>query len=270
MNKKVLIIGLVGLAIFSFSVFKNRTINKLLLPNTTSQQASPVIKVISPNGGETWALDSHQSIRWSVTNPPRGSRVRLDVIEEGRISSSSLVYVRDLAPLNGSYDLFINYLDAKRYYRIEATLVMGVNDLPIISDTSDNPFRVFVSGDPSTLLPYPPGANSTVSSYRDQDLDKINTVVGIGLDLIFYGDSMDGIYPKDIYELSSVINPVAEYHPINTTVYKYGVSWDKKNYVVGARLDFPDRFQGELKDDVDGFIYNINCDDPIYCVTNNY
>jgi len=46
--------------------------------------------------------------------------------------------------------------------------------------------------------------------------------------------------------------------------FYYGVSSDSRSYVLGITLEKKDN--PALKDDVDGLIYGINCDDPIYCV----
>ena len=46
--------------------------------------------------------------------------------------------------------------------------------------------------------------------------------------------------------------------------YKYGVSSDQQEYVLAATLE--DTNHPALKNDTDGVVYGINCDDPVYCV----
>ena len=46
--------------------------------------------------------------------------------------------------------------------------------------------------------------------------------------------------------------------------YEYGVSADKQNYVLRATLEDPNN--PALADDTDGTVYNVDCDDPNYCV----
>ncbi len=46
--------------------------------------------------------------------------------------------------------------------------------------------------------------------------------------------------------------------------YEYGVSGDKQNYVLRATLE--DSNNPALADDTDGMVYNVDCDDPNYCV----
>jgi len=46
--------------------------------------------------------------------------------------------------------------------------------------------------------------------------------------------------------------------------YKYGVSADQQSYVLLATLE--DTNNPSLKDDTDGTVYGLNCDDPAYCV----
>jgi prepilin-type N-terminal cleavage/methylation domain-containing protein len=49
-----------------------------------------------------------------------------------------------------------------------------------------------------------------------------------------------------------------------TKTYHYGVSGDNQKYVLAADLE--DSNNPSLKDDTDGTIYGISCDDPAYCV----
>jgi prepilin-type N-terminal cleavage/methylation domain-containing protein len=46
--------------------------------------------------------------------------------------------------------------------------------------------------------------------------------------------------------------------------YRFGVASDGQSYVLAASLE--DSSNPALKDDADGSIYSIDCDDPTYCV----
>lgn len=47
-------------------------------------------------------------------------------------------------------------------------------------------------------------------------------------------------------------------------LYDYRADNFGKSFVLYARLEFPNN--SELKKDLDGFILNVNCDDPMYCI----
>lgn len=58
-------------------------------------------------------------------------------------------------------------------------------------------------------------------------------------------------------------------HP--SRFYSYGSSKEEnlQNYVVAVALEKPTNdllTQSELQRDIDGTVYGINCDDPVYCV----
>jgi len=50
---------------------------------------------------------------------------------------------------------------------------------------------------------------------------------------------------------------------VSTYPYYYGVSGDGLQYVIGARLE---RDNAVLRDDVDGTLFGIDCNDPVYCI----
>lgn len=52
--------------------------------------------------------------------------------------------------------------------------------------------------------------------------------------------------------------------PTPGRTYSYGVSGDGQSYVLAATLE--DAGNRELLKDVDGTVFGINCDDPVYCV----
>ena len=46
--------------------------------------------------------------------------------------------------------------------------------------------------------------------------------------------------------------------------YFYGASAGGASYILGARLEDPNN--SALTQDIDGSVYGVNCDDPVYCV----
>ncbi|MEY2417376.1 MAG: hypothetical protein QOG90_56 [Actinomycetota bacterium] len=47
--------------------------------STTTTRATPRLRVRAPNGGESWARGSVQTVRWGSTNMPRGARLRIEL-----------------------------------------------------------------------------------------------------------------------------------------------------------------------------------------------
>ena len=52
--------------------------------------------------------------------------------------------------------------------------------------------------------------------------------------------------------------------PTSGQTYSYGVSSDGQSYVLAATLE--DSGNSQLQKDVDGTVFSIACDDPVYCV----
>jgi prepilin-type N-terminal cleavage/methylation domain-containing protein len=52
--------------------------------------------------------------------------------------------------------------------------------------------------------------------------------------------------------------------PLPAKNYSYGASTDGQNYVVGATLE--DTTNTNLNGDIDGTVYGVSCEDPVYCV----
>ncbi|MGB9848060.1 MAG: type II secretion system protein [Minisyncoccia bacterium] len=84
---------------------------------------------------------------------------------------------------------------------------------------------------------YPTGINTWT------DLENALTSAGIGITSI----------PKD---------------PTNGSPYQYvyGVDGTGQHYVIGATIEDPDANTSLLQNDLDGTVYNVSCDDPVYCI----
>ncbi len=52
--------------------------------------------------------------------------------------------------------------------------------------------------------------------------------------------------------------------PTPTKTYYYGS--DGQSYVIGVEIEDQDSNKAMLDKDVDGTIYNVSCDDPVYCI----
>ena len=87
----------------------------------------------------------------------------------------------------------------------------------------------------------------------------------IQLALELYFDDKGGLYPASLLELEGKFMPTPPRDPATGALYFYGLSSDRQNYVVGAKLE--DRNNSELLKDADGLIHGIDCNDPVYCVT---
>ncbi len=49
--------------------------------------------------------------------------------------------------------------------------------------------------------------------------------------------------------------------------YLYGSDETGSNYVFGVRFDNPNTFKEAFNEDIDGLIFGIDCNDPVYCVS---
>lgn len=54
--------------------------------------------------------------------------------------------------------------------------------------------------------------------------------------------------------------------PTATYTYLYGVDASQQHYVIGATIEDEQGNQSLLANDLDGTIYNVDCNDPVYCV----
>jgi len=86
---------------------------------------------------------------------------------------------------------------------------------------------------------------------------------------MYYDDHK--IYPKKLEELEAGDSPYITKVPvdrISSKSYDYGTNQDNKFYILKAVLD--DKSRGALKNDMDGKIFGIDCNDPAYCIDENY
>ena len=98
----------------------------------------PTISVVSPNGGESWAVGTKQTIRWSYSGNV-GSSVKIELLRTGgvnrTITSSALVGRGG----SGSYDFSIPYNQAVGSdYRIRVTSTSDSG----CTDMSDSDFTI--------------------------------------------------------------------------------------------------------------------------------
>ena len=60
------------------------------------------------------------------------------------------------------------------------------------------------------------------------------------------------------------INDIPQDPTFPTRSYDYGS--DGQHYVIGVTIEDPNSNSSLLGSDIDGTQYNVNCDDPVYCV----
>lgn len=118
-----------------------------------------------------------------------------------------------------------------------------------------------------------------------RDFTRIIYLQKIGLILRDYRAEF-GSYPSTLLELSAYgrkkdsgktfprndwpRNPGSEKDDPNAG-YLYAVSSDGANYVLGAKLDDMQKELEQLPEfapsELDGIVYGVNCDDPVYCIS---
>ncbi len=128
---------------------------------TVTSGIQPSITVLSPNGGETWAIGSTQTISWNSTNAPSGSWVALyltngSFIAQGLAATGS--YSWQIPTQYCSGDVCGFPLQPGNNYKIEARLYTGpsiclglcpsTTSQPTLlsKDSSDAPFSIVAAG----------------------------------------------------------------------------------------------------------------------------
>jgi hypothetical protein len=118
------------------------------ITNQTSS-STPTIKVVYPNGGESFKIGDTVPITWSVYNAPTGARVSLYLTTYPEKPNDFIA--RDLLPDSGVYQWKIpneygKYKDRIQFFEIIANLYIPTPSLPtpspIAYDASDNSFNI--------------------------------------------------------------------------------------------------------------------------------
>lgn len=54
--------------------------------------------------------------------------------------------------------------------------------------------------------------------------------------------------------------------PLSTQTYYFGIAPDKQGYVLGATFSTSDHASLKEPTEIDGTVYGVNCDDPVFCI----
>lgn len=116
----------------------------------------PSITVLSPNGGETWAMGESQTIKWSGSN---GTRVNVTLLNTDK---SKEVYGLAMAVLNDGSELIkVPYdLPAGQYY-LRVSCVENCSPWPSFDD-GNAPFSIVAVATPSITITYPNGGEALI------------------------------------------------------------------------------------------------------------
>lgn len=123
-------------------------------------------------------------------------------------------------------------------------------------------------------------ASFNSARYKSRDGRRITDLKQLQLALDLYFDGLTGtqyLYPKQLEELAPVAMPQIPKDPLGAD-YIYKVSTDRKFYVLAALLGDDEygnacytkvrsRMAGVFKQDIDGEVLGVQCDDPVYCLT---
>ncbi|OPX84338.1 MAG: Ser-Thr-rich glycosyl-phosphatidyl-inositol-anchored membrane family protein [Pelotomaculum sp. PtaB.Bin104] len=116
----------------------------------------PAITVTSPNGGETWAAGSKQTINWSYTGNP-GSYVKIELLQNDK-PVKSITSQTSNSKGNYSWTLPSNLTGAGYKIRITSTTDSSC------SDTSDKDFTI---AGPTVTLDYPNGGDTWAAGSKE-------------------------------------------------------------------------------------------------------
>ena len=110
-----------------------------------------------------------------------------------------------------------------------------------------------------------PSQESVTQLASDRDLRRTIDIIQIqqGLELYF---TAKGLYPQSLFEIEGEFLPIVPRDPVSGSLYDYAVSANRTGYALGAHLEDPDSsFLNTDVGDVDGMIYGVDCNDPVYC-----
>jgi len=106
-------------------------------------EPTPSVRLISPNGGETWSLGSTQTIKWASSNLPTGSKVNLEFYEEGKDPNLSTTITTGLSASSGAHTWQVAYFQPGKKYKIILNVFnQSGYGLRLAQDLSDKSFSV--------------------------------------------------------------------------------------------------------------------------------
>lgn len=138
----------------------------------------------------------------------------------------------------------------------------------------------FIFGDPYGGIG---GGAAHLYVQRSGDKDRDRDMMNIRLFLEMYKDKY-GAYPTDLRKLvdEKLTQEERIEDPVTKDIYQYALSNDAGDYILAIRYGVlpaglklnrylkaagEDLMARKLQNDLDGTLYGVNCDDPIYCVS---
>jgi len=127
-------------------------------------EREPYIKVLSPNGGEVWEVDSTQAIQWATRNIPPTNKISVHIrrvpppplLTEGQ-EFDPVIFIE--LENDGSEDWTISDMYPPGNYLIEVNSYPSVPITNAVSDESDAPFKIVSSS----------GETANWETYRNEE-----------------------------------------------------------------------------------------------------
>ena len=119
---------------------------------TEQAEASPSITLLSPNGGETWAIGSTHTIKWTSQNIPPTDKISFHIrrvppppLPETGQEFDPVIFIE--LENTGSVDWTISDMYPAGNYIIEVNKYPSIPITKVVSDENDAPFRIISSSE---------------------------------------------------------------------------------------------------------------------------
>jgi hypothetical protein len=119
---------------------------------TEQAEASPSITLLSPNGGETWAIGSTHTIKWISQNIPQSDKISIYIrrvppppLPETGQEFDPVIFIE--LENTGTVDWTINDMYPAGNYIIEVNKYPSIPVTKVVSDENDAPFRIISSSE---------------------------------------------------------------------------------------------------------------------------
>jgi hypothetical protein len=163
--------------------------------------------VISPNGGETWQLDSWQTVTWSSKNLPASATVIIELVTFGGYQGTRIT---NNAPNTGAYSFNLNNILTSSSSGVPPGIyqiwVHASYDYHYPDDYSDEPFRIVAA----------PNATNATATCTDSDGGQNYYVKGITSGIY---NGILGFSDDYCHDVSLEGHDLTEFYCINSTHY---------------------------------------------------